>query len=354
MLSTGKVPIYIQLKKALISDIKSGKYPENSPLPAVNIIAENAGVSVRTAYLATQELIKDGICFKRPKKGTFVGNPANLVKHPVCLVWTTYNVSSPFEHPLSTIFYCGLLQGCSKYNITPVLLSDDPEAVIKRYERSREFDLKGVVVLDNDKFASAVELAKKFPGKKFFFVNYVMRNMNLLPPNMTAVVNDNYHGACRMMEHLISCGHRDFLLFSAQLAPEDRTYHNRILGALNALKAHAVTVDKKSMISLDKTSQEEKAFQAMTQLLRSGRRPQAVFCVNDLIAAGVSRALAAENITGIRVSGFDRLYPHLAEKWHFVTMQVPYSEMVMEALKGLVSPEKSHGKVIRLQPVIIK
>ena len=105
MIYKDKTPIYIQLKNSLMLDIKNGKYPEGTALPAVNIIAGNAGVSVRTAYLAIQELIYDGVCFKRPKKGTFVGNAANFVKHPVCAVWTQYSGESPFEYPLSSIFY---------------------------------------------------------------------------------------------------------------------------------------------------------------------------------------------------------------------------------------------------------
>ena len=351
VMRTGRLPVYIQLKNTILADIKNGKYPEGTALPAVNVIADAANVSVRTAYLAIQELINDGVCFKRPKKGTFVGNPANFIKHPVCAVWTTYSVDAPFQYPLSSIFYCGLLQGCTENNITPVLVGAYPEAVIKRYNRSKEFDLKGVLVLEPDKFSDAVELAKKFPDKKFFFVNYVMQKMDDIPPNMTAIVNDNYNGAYKMAEYLISLNCRDFIFMNTQLHFDDRTYHNRMRGALAALKEHSLKINKKDIFVLNRTGQSEQAFAIMIELLRSGRRPHAVFCVNDLIAAGVSRALAAEKITDIEVTGFDYLYPHIAEQWKFTTMRVQYSKMVLEALRCCNS-DKNVGKIIKLQPEI--
>ena len=354
MISGGKVPVYIRLKNEILSDIRSGKYPENSALPAVNVIADNAGISVRTAYLAVQELVKDGVCFRRPKKGTFVGSPAESARRAVCAVWTEFSEASPFGHPLSSVFYCGILQGCGKFNITPVLVSESPEEVIRRYDRSREFDFKGVLVLDSGKFDAAVELARKFPEKKFFFVNYVMKKIGDLPPNMTAVVDDGYAGAYRMIEHLISRGCHDFVLFNVDLGPDDRTYCDRIRGALAALKDYSVPVEAKDVIRRDRHEQEAWAFLAMTRLLRSGRRPQAVFCVNDLLAVGVCRALEAEKAAGVVVAGYDNLYPHLSEQWGFVTMQVPYSQMVIESLRLLSSDGESPERVIKLRSELIE
>ncbi|MBQ9502362.1 MAG: substrate-binding domain-containing protein [Lentisphaeria bacterium] len=342
------------MKNEILADIKSGKYPENTPLPAVNVIADSAGISVRTAYLAVQELVKDGVCFRRPKKGTFVGGPENLVRHAVCAVWTEYSEKTPFDYPLSSVFYCGILQGCGRFGITPVLVSGSPEEVIRRYDRSREFDFKGVLVLDSGKFDAAVELARKFPEKRFFFVNYVMEKINDLPPNMTAVVDDGYRGAYRMIEHLISLQCNDFVIFNVDLDPGDRTYCDRLRGALAALREYSVPVEAKDVLRRDRFKQEEWAFLAMTRLLRSGRRPQAVFCVNDLLAVGVCRALEAEKVTGVAVAGYDNLYPHFSEQWGFDTMQVPYSQMVIESLRLLSSDGESPERVIKLRSELVE
>ena len=348
----GKIPVYIQLKNTILSDIKSGKYPEGTALPAVNVIADNAGVSIRTAYLAVQELIKDGVCFKRPKKGTFVGASANFIKHPVCAVWTQYNSDTPLEHPLSSVFYCGLLQGSAENNITPVLICDNPESVINRYKNSAEFDCKGVIVLDSDKFDETIELANKFPEQKFFFINYVMKKLNDLPPNMFAIVNDNYHGAYKMAEYIIAHDCNDVVMLSVKLQVEDRTYHNRLKGALTAFNDYFVNINKEDIIYIERGGQVQNAFLAITKLLRSGRRPQAIFCVNDLIAEGACQALAAENVRNVMVTGYDCLFPNISKQWKFPTMQVAYSQMVMKAIQLLKSNEKITEKIIRLQPEI--
>ena len=354
MFQNNKIPIYIQLKNAILADIKNGKYPEFSALPPVNAIADNAGVSVRTAYIAVQELIKDGICFKRPKKGTFVGDPANLTKHPVCAVWTQYNSDTPLEYPLSSVFYCGLLQGCAQNNITPVLINDAPESVIKRYDRSNEFDCKGMLVLDRDKFNKTVELAKKFPEKKFFFINYFVKKLDTQPPNMFSIVNDDYNGAYKMAEHIISHNCKDIIILSAKLTTDDRTYHDRIKGALAAFKEYSINISKKNIFLLDRTNQIQNARLSIIKLLRSGRRPQAIFCVNDLLAAGASQARSAENINNIKVTGFDHLFPNYAAEEGFATMKVPYTKMVMEALRLLDSDEKISDNIIKIQSEIIE
>ena len=65
-------PVYIQIRDRLEKVIRSGKYPPLSAIPPVAKIAEMAGVSLRTADLAMTELVRDGICFRRRKKVTFV------------------------------------------------------------------------------------------------------------------------------------------------------------------------------------------------------------------------------------------------------------------------------------------
>jgi GntR family transcriptional regulator len=66
------VPVYLQLKDIIFNDIKNGKYTEGQQLPTVKELSAQSGVSIRTAYLALEELVKSGSCFKRPKKGIFV------------------------------------------------------------------------------------------------------------------------------------------------------------------------------------------------------------------------------------------------------------------------------------------
>ena len=57
---------------------------------------------------------------------------------------------------------------------------------------------------------------------------------------------------------------------------------------------------------------------------------------------------------GVAVAGYDNLYPHLSERWGFLTMQVPYSQMVIESLRLLSSDGESPERVIKLRSELIE
>lgn len=67
-------PLYIQLKDQVKDFILKHDFPKGTPLPSIKIIADSAGVTLQTAERGMTELIKEGVCYRRPKKGTFVDN----------------------------------------------------------------------------------------------------------------------------------------------------------------------------------------------------------------------------------------------------------------------------------------
>ena len=155
-----------------------------------------------------------------------------------------------------------------------------------------------------------------------------------------------------MAEYIIAHDCNDVVMLSVKLQVGDRTYHNRLKGALTAFNDYFVNINKENIIYIERGNQVRNAFLAITKLLRSGRRPQAIFCVNDLIAEGACQALDAENIRDVLVSGYDCLFPNISKQWKFPTMRVAYSQMVMKAIQLLKSNEKITEKIIRLQPEI--
>ena len=65
---------WIQVKDQIGNYISSNNIPSGTRLPCVSELAKQAGVSLKTSERALIELVKEGICFRRPKKGTFVGS----------------------------------------------------------------------------------------------------------------------------------------------------------------------------------------------------------------------------------------------------------------------------------------
>jgi GntR family transcriptional regulator len=69
------VPLYLQVKTTLESEIKDGKFGQGSRLPSERELCERFGVSRMTARQALKGLERDGLVFSRVGKGTCVSEP---------------------------------------------------------------------------------------------------------------------------------------------------------------------------------------------------------------------------------------------------------------------------------------
>ncbi len=68
----GGVPLYRQVKKALIKLIEGGRYAPADCLPSESIIANSLQVSIGTLRKAVDELVVENVLVRRQGKGTFV------------------------------------------------------------------------------------------------------------------------------------------------------------------------------------------------------------------------------------------------------------------------------------------
>jgi GntR family transcriptional regulator len=72
--SHASVPLYLQMKNTLETEIREGKYETSERLPSERELCERFGVSRMTARQAIKELERDGLVFSRVGKGTFINN----------------------------------------------------------------------------------------------------------------------------------------------------------------------------------------------------------------------------------------------------------------------------------------
>ena len=71
------VPLHFQIQQRLMSQIRSGAFSPNHPIPPVQEIASRLGVSQMTARQAIKALCDLGVIYTRQGKGTFVSG----IKH---------------------------------------------------------------------------------------------------------------------------------------------------------------------------------------------------------------------------------------------------------------------------------
>lgn len=70
--STSPLPLYQQLKTAILEAIQSGELVPNQRLPSENVLSRKLKISRMSVHRAYQELAREGALFPRPGKGTFV------------------------------------------------------------------------------------------------------------------------------------------------------------------------------------------------------------------------------------------------------------------------------------------
>ncbi len=69
------IPLYFQLKKIILNEIKNGTYPSGSPIPTENELSDIFKISRTTVRQAITELVQEGRLYRIKSKGTFVSKP---------------------------------------------------------------------------------------------------------------------------------------------------------------------------------------------------------------------------------------------------------------------------------------
>ncbi|MGF1708344.1 substrate-binding domain-containing protein [Enterovibrio baiacu] len=153
---------------------------------------------------------------------------------------------------------------------------------------------------------------------------------------------DNYRGAYLATEHLIQQGHKAIACISSNHNIEDSQQRRR--GYLDALKAHGLGQHDCSRETLGWIAtgwpDEQGGEDAMLKLLKDSKQITAVFCYNDIMAAGAMTAITDNKYRvpeDISVVGFDDsliaryLHPKLT------TVRYPIEEMAAQAAELAIS-----------------
>jgi DNA-binding LacI/PurR family transcriptional regulator len=118
---------------------------------------------------------------------------------------------------------------------------------------------------------------------------------------------DNRAAAAEVTQHLLDTGRRRIAVIGAQPPPFGDTARLRLQGFRDAMAAAEVPVDESLVVPAQEWRRHAGA-EAVRSLLSGPNRPDAVFCLNDLLALGAMSALAAAGIRvpeDMAVAGFD-------------------------------------------------
>ena len=297
---------YKQLVETLKGNILSGKYGNSNPFPSVRSLIRRHGLSNTTVLRALDELVKQGLIFRKQGAGTCVAGRATARK--IGLIVPGIAVTDFFKPIMSEI---------------------------NRLAHEADYELHFGEVwsgVREERTAQAMELAERFVAENFAGVIYepltgpagdavnpvilemfernkipvVLLDCDIVPfPERSrwdvVGINDIEAGA-RIAKHLISAGARNIHFLVGKIGPN--TYRNRIDGAELALKSAGVRMSGSGNV-LHAEPDDLKSLKRY--LKRQKTPPDAFICSNDAIAAMFKKTLEAAGLNvpqDVMLTGF--------------------------------------------------
>jgi DNA-binding LacI/PurR family transcriptional regulator len=355
---TAPTPIYLQIKKQLRDYIANNKLKADAPIPNVSRVASMAGVSLRTADMAMRSLIEDGVCYRRPKKGTFVAHSvfSNMGRRRVVGINCHHTLQEVENNLLEMAVYRGIAEKGQELRIVPFFITGDMDENIDFYRNSREMSLAGVTLLSEVSRNDNLDRLKAFPDVRFVLINYDIANFSDAPGNVVGIFNDDFAGGYQAAEYMIGKGHREFAVFSYDV--DDENYHHRIDGFMHALNDSGIRVHPELVLNGGSPSGKNSkgligiGTELMKRTVSSRRKFSATLCVNDYLAAGAKEYCQSIG-KNIAVMGYDNLDAQLSQRMDFPTMSIDFNGMGRKAVEVLSGQAVPAQKIIRIMPRLI-
>ncbi len=349
-------PKYMQLRDQLEEYIRTHKIPANTQLPDIISLCKIAGLSNRSVERAYSVLINDGICFRRPKKGTFVCDrkPASGVTMPkVCGILAPQCAANLEHNDIFGPIYRGIQAKAQEADLDIIILS---ERSLPIYQAALGNNLLGVLMLDWYTPENAHSIVENFPGLKLVFVNLHLPDFEAMPDNVSGIFNDDFAGGFAAGDYIFGQGCRKPRVLSLTL-PSDN-YDRRIDGIRRAALLHGIRwsdewISRSAGPTRNRDDHFEIAHNCIMELVSSKTAFDSVFCTNDLLAAGVASTLENLHLRDkVKVIGYDNILPYLSSNGKFPTVAVELEKMGQRAVAALLACEPL-PKVQNVAPQLI-
>ncbi|HTI15402.1 MAG TPA: LacI family DNA-binding transcriptional regulator [Dictyobacter sp.] len=246
------------------------------------------------------------------------------------------NADRLLTNPIFASFGQGIGQVCAQRGYLAMLslgMRDMEEEMLFNLLRSRLFD--GVVLISNDAHDPLPHILKETQ------IPYTLIGHNSEDEELVSIDVDNIEGAYKAVSHLTALGHQRIACIKGP--PWEHCSQDRYEGYVKALQEVGLPIDANLVCTGDWT--ERSGYTSMRHLLRLEQPPSAVFCSNDLMAAGILHALYERGLTvpaDVAIVGFDDLPQTSIIIPSLTTIRQPVVEMGMQATEMLIQQLEQH------------
>lgn len=287
-----------QLAESLRRSIRLGEYAPGDPIPSERQLTEAMSLSRVTVRRAIEVLVREGVLYRVPGAGTFVGLSRSAPAMQATLGLIVPTLANPFFGELSDAIEAAarergfqLLVGRSEFN------PSDEAAYLDRYADNPS--VKGVLVVPTTGELPTAAY-RRLAERQMPFV-FVARATDALEADVVAT--DHVRGAREVVRHLLEQGHWR-IAFVGSVRPQPSTH---LRGYREALQEAGIEFDPALVVTVDADADEAGPI-GMRQLLERGVSFTAVFARIDATAFGAMRTLREAGLripADVSVAGFD-------------------------------------------------
>lgn len=229
-------PLYMQIRESIRQKISSGELKAGDRLPPESEIASELGVSLKIIRQALSPLVDEGLIYRRPQRGTFIGRKDPVIPNAP----RTFNIGV-VGHTSMTGWLDDIVRGVgdelSRRNYHMFVCSSDNDNH-KEAEHVRSLVRKGVdglIIFPVDQLRGQQHDYEHLNELQQARMPFVLIDRYIPHLETDYVVFDNYGGAYDATRYLIKLGHKVIGHLTAPLSIT--TTQARIRGFKDAMVA---------------------------------------------------------------------------------------------------------------------
>ncbi|WP_034443975.1 LacI family DNA-binding transcriptional regulator [Butyrivibrio sp. AE2032] len=218
-------------------------------------------------------------------------------------------------------------------------------------ELEKEKRLRGIIFLGGSARHSADKIKQLRVPVVFTTVGSDISD-DLNRNEYSTVSVDDAKESFKMVEHLISLGHRNIAIMTER-SDTPSVVRLRLTGYLEALKKHGIKVNEKLIRPVDKKIYTlQNGYDTAKALIESGEKFTALYCISDVLAVGALRAFADAGIRvpeDVSVAGYDGQEIAQYSVPRLTTLKQPAGEIAKKAtdlLFDIIDKESDHRHIV--------
>ncbi|MDD5645322.1 MAG: GntR family transcriptional regulator [bacterium] len=330
----GRFFLHRQFAETLKKDLAAGKYKNAEMIPSERVLVGKYKISRSTVRKALSRLVSEGWLYSVPGTGTFVSenfpgefsSARSKSKSVACILKTS---NSPLDSPYYSKIFRSMQDEAAEsgYHLSFYSFVRESRAELVKVVKERKLD--GVIIIG---YMGRNIILDVYRNK----IPMVLIDNQLDRKGVTAIVPDNYGGAFRATSYLIGLGHKAVWFMGGDM--KDCAVEERFRGYRDALKHSGISFSPEYCIKSHYRVND--GYNSMVKILRSGKVPSAVLCINDESAVGALKAIREKSSLSvpedISLLGFDDIDWVSHTNPPLTTVRVQKEEMGRMAIEFLI------------------